>query len=201
MQRSSNLAASQSGQGRTTTGSLADAASVNIQSIQESLLQPVQASAAEQLLHTAASEAGAVTGAAALLPANASLPSPSAAATTPPLTAAATVPKAPKAALPLSPKLATRHRLQQCRTGIDSSKQQQVQPSELPVTYAISTLSQPGPLFLNSFPESSLDSSTRLPQANSTHRRGQAPTTGWHATRSAACHSTALAQRFDADIG
>ena len=79
-----------------------------------------------------------------------------------------------------------RQHLQHSRTGIDSCKQQQVQPSELPVTYVTSTLTHPGPLFINSFPESSLDSSTTLPQANSAHRHGQASTPGQCATRPAA---------------
>ena len=199
MQRSSNPAASQSGQGPTKAGSLADTASISTEtpsSIQESFLQPVQASAAEQLSHAAASEAGVVTEAAAVSPPTASLPSASAAIRTSPLIAAATLQKAPKAALPLSPQSGTRQRLQHFLTGIDSSKRQQVQPSELPVTYAYSTLTQPGPLFLKSFPESSLDSSTTLPQANSADRHGQACTTGQFATCFPAYRSTALAHRW-----
>ena len=201
MQRPSTLAASQFGQGPTTSGSLADTALVSIQppsSIGDEPLQPVQASAAEQLLHASAPEAAVVMEATALLPGTAPLPAASTANSTLPLTAAAAAAartaaaaataarKGLKPASPMSPQVAMRQHLQHSRTGIDSCKQQQVQPSELPVTYVTSTLTHPGPLFINSFPESSLDSSTTLPQANSAHRHGQASTPGQCATRPAA---------------
>ena len=203
MQRPSILAAGQSGQGPTTGGSLADTAPAGIQppsSIGESLLQPVQASATQQLLHASAPVAAVVMEAAAVLPATVPLPAASIASSTPPhITAAAataaTLRRGLKLAPPLSPQLAMRQRLQHSRTELDLSKQQQVQPSELPVTYAVSTLTQPGPLFMRSCPESSLDSSTTLPQANSAHRHGQASTAGQCAACLAACCSIAPAQQ------
>ena len=213
MQRPSTLAASQLRQGPATPGSLADTALVSVQpqsSVGDSLLQPVQASAAEQLLHASAPEAAVAMEAAALLPGTASLPAASNANSTPPVIAAAAAArtaaaaakaarKGLKPALPMSPQVAMRQRLQHSRTGIDSSKQQPVQPSELPVTYVTSTLAQPGPLFMKSFPESSLDNSTTLPQANSGHRHGQASAPGECVIRHAAQRTAQRWHSIDAD--
>ena len=75
----------------------------------------------------------------------------------------------------LSPQAAMQQRLQQTRSGMESVSHTQVPPADLPVTFAVSTLSQPGPLFIRSFPDTSLDSSTTLPQAitSSKHGRGR----------------------------
>ena len=163
-------------------------------------MQPVQASATQKLSHASAPIAADVMEAAAVLPGTGPLPAPSTASNTPALIAAAsataaTVRQGLKQAPPMSLQMAMRQRLQHSRTELDSSKRQQVQPSELPVTYAVSTLTQPGPLFMTSFPESSLDSSTTLPQANSAHKHGQASAPGRCAACLAACCSKAPAQQ------
>lgn len=187
MQCPSTLVASQSGRGPITADSLADTAPAHIQPPSSSGDTPLQPVAADHPLH--ASAPGAVAAVpAALLPGEALLPAASPATSIPPHqaakvvapvpAAAATLQKASKPAPPLSPQLAMRQRLQHCRTEVQSSKQQQVQPNELPVTYAVSSMTQPGALFMNSFLETSLDSSTTLPQANSLHKHGQASTAG-----------------------
>ena len=79
---------------------------------------------------------------------------------------------------PLSPLMATRQRLQQSRSTSECSTQRHLQPGELPVTYAVSTLTQPGPLFIKSFPEASLDSSTTLPHGHSMPRHSTASAAG-----------------------
>ncbi|DBA78353.1 TPA: hypothetical protein ACH3X2_008291 [Trebouxia sp. C0005] len=77
------------------------------------------------------------------------------------------------------PQVAMQQRLQQTRSSMDSVSHTQVSPADLPVTFAVSTLSQPGPLFIRSFPDTSLDSSTTLPQAITSSRHGRAlPATG-----------------------
>ena len=68
------------------------------------------------------------------------------------------------AVIPATP--AARQDLQQTRIRAESVRYPQVAPAALPIAFAASALSQPGPLFLTSFPETSLDSSTTLPQAN-----------------------------------
>lgn len=86
--------------------------------------------------------------------------------------------KPAKAVPPPMPQQAFRQRLQLSRSGLEASTQRELQPAELPVTYAVSSLTQPGPLFIKSFPETSLDSSTTLPQAESMHRHSKATTAG-----------------------
>lgn len=68
-------------------------------------------------------------------------------------------------------------RLEQSRSSMDAVKPQHVLPGELPVTFAASTLSHPGPLFIKSFPDTSLDSNTTLPQASSSGRNTKLPVT------------------------
>lgn len=190
------LAASPSGRGPITVDSLADTEPALIQPPSSSGDSPLQPAAADHPLHATAPEAVAAVPA-ALLPADALLPAASPATSVPPLVAAprarapaaATLQNALKLASPMSAQLAMRQRLQQCRTEVQSSQQQQVQPSELPVTYAVSSLTQPGPLFMNSFLETRLDSSTTLPQASSLHKHGQASTAGQDALP---CHMTCI---------
>ncbi len=78
----------------------------------------------------------------------------------------------------VSPQVAMQQRLQQTRSSMESVSHTQVSPADLPVTFAVSTLLQPGPLFIKSFPDTSLDSSTALPQAitSSKHGRGRTAT-------------------------
>ena len=79
----------------------------------------------------------------------------------------------------VSPQVAMQQRLQQTRSSMESVSHTEVPPADLPVTFAVSTLLQPGPLFIRSFPDTSLDSSTTLPQAitRSKHGRGRTATT------------------------
>ena len=84
----------------------------------------------------------------------------------------------PPLSAPLLPLVATRQHLQQSRSTSECSALRCMQPGELPVTYAVSTLVQPGPLFIKSFPEASLDSSTTLPQNSSIPRHSTASTSG-----------------------
>ena len=179
VQRQSNLAAGQSGQGPS---SLAPVSMTAAASLAESPLQPVQASAAAQHSLAGTPAAAVIAEAAAVLPDTGPVLAASTVNSSLPLVAAApvaaTLRKALKLAPPISPQQAMRQRLQQARSGAESSLRGQVQPGELPVTYAVSTLTQPGPLFIRSFPKTSLDSSTTLPQANSVHRHSQAYTAG-----------------------
>ncbi len=94
----------------------------------------------------------------------------------PPRTSQARKPLKPLSAL--SPRAAMQQRLQQARSSTESVSHTEVPPADLPVTFAVSTLSQPGPLFIRSFPDTSLDSSTTLPQAitSSKHGRGHTST-------------------------
>ena len=62
--------------------------------------------------------------------------------------------------------------LEQIHISSDSVQHQLVMPAALPVPFAVSTLMQPGPLFLGDLSDTGLDSSTVLPQ-----------------TRQSACHS------------
>ncbi len=73
----------------------------------------------------------------------------------------------------VSPQVAMQQRLQQTRSSMESVSHTQVPPADLPVTFAVSTLSQPGSLFIRSFPDTSLDSSTTLPQAVTSSRHGR----------------------------
>ncbi len=81
--------------------------------------------------------------------------------------------KLPKAIPTISPQAAMQQRMQHTRSSMESAKQPQVLPAALPVTFAVSTLSQPGPLFIKSFPETSLDSSTTLPQPSTRGSHGK----------------------------
>ena len=78
----------------------------------------------------------------------------------------------------VSPQVAMQQRLQQTRRIMESVSHTEVPPAALPVNFAVSTLLQPGPLFIRSFPDTSLDSSTTLPQAitSSKHGRGRTAT-------------------------
>ena len=73
----------------------------------------------------------------------------------------------------VSPQVAMQQRLQQTRSSMELVSHTQVPPADLPVTFAVSTLLQPGPLFIRSFPDTGLDSSTTLPQAIATGRHGR----------------------------
>jgi len=73
----------------------------------------------------------------------------------------------------VSPQVAMQQRLQQTRSSMESVSHTQVPPADLPVTFAVSMLSQPGPLFIRSFPNTSLDSSTTLPRAITSGRHGR----------------------------
>lgn len=73
----------------------------------------------------------------------------------------------------VSPQVAMQQRLQQTRSSMESVSHTQVPPADLPVTFAVSMLSQPGPLFIRSFPDTSLDSSTTLPRAITSGRHGR----------------------------
>jgi len=89
--------------------------------------------------------------------------------------AAASVQKGLKIAVAISTHSAMRQRLQQSRTHAECSM---VQLGDLPVAYAVSSLAQPGPTCINSFAETSPDSSTMLPEARRVHGHSQASTAG-----------------------
>lgn len=83
----------------------------------------------------------------------------------------------PLKALPaVAPRVTLQQRLQQTRSSMEALQPVLVEPAELPVTFAVSTLNQPGPLFIKSFPETSLDCSTTLPQAGVGNRPAKVPT-------------------------
>ncbi|DBA76265.1 TPA: NACHT, LRR and PYD domains-containing protein 12 [Trebouxia sp. C0004] len=73
----------------------------------------------------------------------------------------------------VSPQVAMQQRLQQTQSSVESVSHTQVPPADLPVTFAVSTLLQPGPLFIRSFPDTGLDSSTTLPQAITSSRHSR----------------------------
>ena len=73
----------------------------------------------------------------------------------------------------VSPQVAMQQRFQQTRSSVECVIHTEVPPADLPVTFAVSTLLQPGPLFIRSFPDTGLDSSTTLPQAITGGRHGR----------------------------
>ncbi|KAL3153295.1 hypothetical protein ABBQ38_011640 [Trebouxia sp. C0009 RCD-2024] len=182
-----NPAASLPEQGLGTPNSLADTAAVSRQPPaidgKSPSLQLVQLPAAEQHPLASTPAKPAVAENPTLLPdptpiqaaSPAHSPPPPAWAATP---AAASVQKSLKPAVSISPYSAMRQRLQQSRSRVESSMQQQVQPGDLPVAYAVSTFAQPGAMFIKSFPETSPDSSTMLPDAHRAPAHSQAPTAG-----------------------
>ena len=63
-----------------------------------------------------------------------------------------------------APPTSTLHQqLQQIHSSSEAVQQQLIAPADLPASFAISTLMQPGPLFLDSFSDTALDSATTLP--------------------------------------
>lgn len=84
--------------------------------------------------------------------------------------------KSLKALPAVPPRVTVQQRLQQTRSSMEALQPILVQPAQLPVTFAVSTLTQPGPFFIRSFPETSLDCSTTLPQAGVGNRPAKVPT-------------------------
>lgn len=187
VQPHSNLAASQPGQAPSTTSSLADTAPVSRGPPGmdgDTAVQLVQVASAEQHPPASTPTEAAVADIAPLSSDNRPILAASPAKSAQPFASAATpaaapLPKGLKVAPPISPHSAMRQRLQQSRARVESSmQQQQVQLSDLPVAYAVSTLAQPGPMFIKSFPETSPDSSTMLPESHRTLAYSQASTAG-----------------------
>lgn len=149
-----------------------------------SSVQPVQLPAADQHPPATARVKPAVAGSPTLSPDNTPTPiqAASPANSAPPpawaATPAAASVQSPKPAPPISPHSALRQSLQQSRSRVESSMQEQVQPCDLPVAYAVSTLAQPGAMFIKSFQETSPDSDTTLPEAHRAPAHSQASTAG-----------------------